>query len=287
MNSNICTSRFMALRFFAARLFAAMVMLVGFSVGSYASSVVSASLDSARVAYEKGDLKMAAERYLEVARTDGTSAPLYYNLANCYAGLGDLGRAMLFYSRAARIDPSDREIKNNLEYFASKVEDANRAELRGKKISVSPDPDTFFSSARRLIAMDVSSNFWAVGSALCFIAFLSCVAIYLFCSGILLRKIGFFGGIVLFLISIAMLVFSFMGADAYESHDRAILMAYKTPLLLEPSSDSKPASNQLCQGTSFDVIAEESDVDGAPGWYKVRVNADIEGWIKADAIEII
>lgn len=246
-----------------------------------------ASLDSASSLYEKGEFQQAADQFLSVAETDGTSASLYYNLGNCYAGLGDLGRAMLYYSRAARLDPSDKEIKNNLNYFASKVEDSNRAELRGKKISVAPDPDTFFSSAHRMIAVDFTSNFWAVGSAACFILFLACVAVYLFCSNILLRKTGFFGGIVLFIVSVVFLIFSFMSANAFESHDSAVLMAYKTPLLLEPSSDSKPATSQLCQGTVLDIVAEESDINGAPQWYKVRLNADIEGWLKADAIEII
>lgn len=287
MNLNVCSSRYWVRCVFAFRLMIAIVLMVGFSFGSSAVAAESTSVESAKAFYDKGDFQMAADSFLAVAQADGTSAPLLYNLANCYAELGDLGRAMLYYSRAARLDPSDKDIKNNLEYFASKVEDANRAELRGKKISVAPDSDTFFSSAHRLIAVDVTSNFWAVASVVCFIAFLSCVATYLFCSNILLRKSGFFGGIVLFIMSIALLVFSFMSADAYESHDRAVLMAYKTPLLLEPSSDSKPASNQLCQGTSFDIIAEESDVNGNASWYKVRLNADIEGWINADAVEII
>jgi len=237
--------------------------------------------------YDKGEFAQAAEAYIALAKTEGTSAALYYNLANCYAQSGDLGSAILYYSRALRLDPSDKMIKNNLHYFSSKVEDSNRAELRGKNINVTPDPETFFTTAHRIIAVDVSSNFWSVWAAVCFIAFLSAVAVYLFCSNILLRKTGFFGGMILICLSVMFLVFSFMSANAFDSHDKAVLMAYKAELRIEPSDDAKPAANQLCQGTRFDIVAEESDVDGSPSWYKVRLNSDIEGWIKAGQIEII
>lgn len=237
--------------------------------------------------YAKDDFEKAAQIYEQMAKNEGESASLYFNLGNCYAQLGNLGNAVLYYSRAMRLDPTNKTIRNNLNYYLSKVEDSNRAELRGKKISVVADPETFFTTAHRMIAVDVSSNFWAVLAACSFIAFIALVAIYLFCSNIIVRKTGFFGGIIMLCCAITFLVFSFMSAKAFESHDKAVLMAYKTELLIEPSSDAKPAANQLCQGTVFDILAEESDVEGNPTWYKVRLNANIEGWIKANAIEII
>lgn len=251
------------------------------------ASFFNSNASDARNLYDKGEYAPAAEEYLKIAGSEGTSAQLYYNLANCYAQMGDTGRAMLYYSRAARLDPSDKQIRNNLNYFASKVEDSNRAELRGKKINVSPDPETFFTTAYRLIAKEVNSNTWAFWSAFLFIVFLGCVAAYLFCNNILLRKTGFFGGIILFCFSLMFLIFAFMSADAHSSHDEAVLMAYKSELLIEPSSDAKPATNQLCQGTLLEIVAEETGVDGAPSWYKVRLNSEIEGWIKAGQIEII
>ena len=236
--------------------------------------------------YRKGDFTMAADAYYTIAKVDGVSAPLYFNMANAYAQAGDLGHAILYYSRAQRLDPSDKEISNNLHYFASKVEDSNRAELRGKKISVSGDPETFFQTVRRMIC-SLSVSVWASSAVIAFLIFLAAVAVYLFCSDVTLRKTGFFGGICALLLSIMFIVFAFTGASDFDSHDSAVLMAYKTELLIEPSSDAKPATNQLCQGTRFDIIAEETDVKGEPTWYKVRLNADIEGWVRATDIEVI
>lgn len=237
--------------------------------------------------YQKGEYSKAAEEYLKIEKENGSSASLYFNLANCYVETGDYAHAMLYYSRAHRLAPADKEIKNNLNYLASKVEDSNRAELHGKKLSVVPDNETFFQTADRMIAADVLSNTWATWSAMAFVLFLGCVALYLFCSNVLLRKTGFFGGISLLFLSGIFIIFAFMAASKAESRDRGVLMAYKTELLVEPSSDAKAASTQLCQGTCFDIIAEETDVQGVSTWYKVRLNSNFEGWVKSQDVEII
>lgn len=254
-----------------------------FSISVFASP----STDIATQLYQSGDYRQAAEAFLSIAKVDGDSPELLFNIANSYAQAGDLGNAILYYSRAFRLDPSSKEIKNNLEYFVSKVEDSNRAELRGKKISVSPDHETFFQSVNRRICAEVAQNVWAYLAAISFILVLGGIAVYLFCSDVRLRKIGFFGSILLFFCCILFVSFAFMSASYYDSRDKAVLMTYKTVLLIEPSSDSKPATNQLCQGTQLDIIAEETDVEGRPTWYKVRLNSDIEGWLRASDLAII
>ncbi len=254
---------------------------------SYTMAAELSPVAMADTLYERGEYAKAAEAYLAVAKVDGDSPELLFNLANSYAQVGDLGSAILYYSRANRLAPTNKAIKNNLEYFSSKVEDSNRAELRGKKTSVAPDHATFFQSVNRFICADFPRNMWAYIAVVAFILLIGQIAIYLFCSNVRFRKFGFFGGICSFFISIACVVFAFMSASYYDSHDKGVLMAYKTELLIEPSSDAKPASNLLCQGTLFDIIAEESDVEGNPTWYKVRLNSDIEGWIRATDLSII
>ena len=264
-----------------------LIVVVALSHFSLAFAASSPSMDMANTLYENGEYRQAAEAYLALAKVDGDSPELLFNLGNAYAQAGDYGNAILYYSRANRLDPSNKDIKNNLNYFRSKVEDSNRAELRGKKISVALDPETFFQTVNRHICADVDPNLWAVLAAILFILVLGAIAVYLFCSDVRLRKAGFFGGIIMFFASIIFVIFAFMSASYFDSHDKAVLMAYKTELLIEPSSDSKPASNQLCQGTCLEIVAEETNVEGNPTWYKVRLNSDIEGWLRASDLAII
>lgn len=262
----------------------AFVLTCGCSFSALAKESPVAMADTL---YMQGEYSKAAEAYLAIAQVDGDSPELLFNIANSYAQIGDLGKAVLYYSRANRLAPTNKEIRNNLEYFLSKVEDSNRAELRGKKTSVAPDHATFFQSVNRFICADFPRNMWAYIAVIAFLVLISQIAVYLFCSDVRLRKFGFFGGIGSFFICIFCVVFAFMSASYYDSHDRAVLMAYKTELLIEPSSDAKPASNLLCQGTCFEIVAEETDVEGVPTWYKVRLNSDIEGWLRASDITII
>lgn len=251
------------------------------------ATAAESSVSLADSLYAKGEYSKAAEAYLAISQVDGVSPGLLFNLANSYAQAGDLGSAVLYYSRAARLDPTNKEIRNNLNYFTSKVEDSNRAEMRGKKISVAPDHETFFRSVRRIICAEFPRDMWAWVGVVAFILLIAQIAVYLFCSDVRLRKFGFFGGIGSFFVSVISVIFAFMSASYFDTHDQAVLMAYKTELLIEPSSDAKQATNLLCQGTRLDIVAEETDVEGVPLWYKVRLNADIEGWIRASDVEII
>lgn len=269
----------------SASLFA---VSLGVAIGASVSVVAAnSSVAMADTLYSHGEYAKAAEAYQAIAQVDGDSPALLFNLANSYAQTGDLGKAMLYYSRASRLDPTSKEIRNNLEYFTSKVEDSNRAELRGKKMSVAPDHPTFFQSVDRFICADFPRDMWAYIAVVAFILLLGQIALYLFCSDVRIRKFGFFGGICSLFVSIVCIVFAFKSASYYDSHDKAVLIAYKTELLIEPSSDAKPASNLLCQGTLFDIIAEETDVEGVATWYKVRLNSDFEGWVRASDIAVI
>lgn len=269
---------------FFGKVIALIVVSMAMSTGLSAKESPSAMADSL---YVHGEYAKAAEAYSAIAQVDGDSPQLLFNMANSYAQTGNLGKAILYYSRASRLAPTNKEIRNNLNYFASKVEDSNRAELRGKRISVAPDHATFFQTVNKFICEDFPVNMWAYIGVVAFIVLICLIAVYLFCSDVRLRKIGFFGGIASFFVSLICIVFAFMSASYHDSNDKAVLMTYKTELLIEPSSDAKSASNLLCQGTRFDIIAEETDVEGIPTWYKVRLNSDIEGWLRASDIEII
>lgn len=246
-----------------------------------------ALIQKASAAYQKGDFRAAADLYTDVLQKDGASAPLLFDIANSYSQLGDYGQAMLYYAKARRLNPSDTRIDNNMRFVASKVEDANRAELKGKKVSVTADPETFFDSLHRIVAKDHLSDTWAVWSVVSFILMLGCIAVYLFCVNVTLRKAGFFGAFSLLMLCVVLVVCAFSAAKYQSSDDEAVLTAYKTELRLEPSSDSKPASSQICQGSILKVIAEETDIKGDVTWCKVRLNSNFEGWLPASEISII
>ncbi|UCG52969.1 MAG: tetratricopeptide repeat protein [Candidatus Latescibacterota bacterium] len=73
--------------------------------------------------YEAGDYEGAIDRYVSLVDADVEDGDLFYNLANAYYKVDDLGRAVLFYERALRRLPRDRDVRENLELVRSQLKD--------------------------------------------------------------------------------------------------------------------------------------------------------------------
>lgn len=74
-------------------------------------------------AYMRDDFAEATRLYLQIAETEGTSSDLYYNLGNCYYRQKQPGKAILYYERALRLDPSNEDARANLEFVNTKITD--------------------------------------------------------------------------------------------------------------------------------------------------------------------
>jgi hypothetical protein len=72
-------------------------------------------LDDANRAYSEGHYDEAAQKFQDLIRTQGYSAPLCFNLANAEAKAGHTGLAILNYERARYLAPSDAAIDHNLQ----------------------------------------------------------------------------------------------------------------------------------------------------------------------------
>lgn len=62
------------------------------------------------------------------------NSKLYYNLANAYFQLDDLGRAIVNYRRAEALDPGDPNVLRNLEHARSRRQDKLDAGSRGQAL---------------------------------------------------------------------------------------------------------------------------------------------------------
>lgn len=261
------------------------VLTLLFPAVSQAASYPAERADSA---YNAGKFKEAIQLYSSVADENGTSAPLLFNLGNAYFQDGDYGNAMLCWLRARRLDPSNQEVNTNINYLQNRVEDANKAELKGKRLKVAPDEPSFFQSIHSAIASDVSSDRWAVTAAVMFILFVITAAVYIFSRNVLARKIGFFGGICFIMASVVFLAFSFMAAKEFYSKDEGVVLAFKVTLLTEPGNEADAnKGGVLTKGTKVHVLSEEVDAEGKVTWYKVRLNSDYIGWVAASDMELI
>lgn len=251
------------------------------------STIMAQTPSQADSAYAAGDYSKALKIYENIAESDGTSPELLFNLGNAAYKEGDYGVAMLAYERAHKLDPGNTRISNNLKYLRSRIDDNNRADLKGKKHKVTADDLSFFESIHHKVAKETQSDFWAVYAALSFILLILSMALYVFARQVVARKVGFFSSMAFFVFTALFLTFAFMAASSFNHHDDAVIMAYKTELLSEPDPGAKPSTTPLNRGTMVRVLDREVAPNGTPEWYKVRLNSDFIGWIKAEGIELI
>jgi tetratricopeptide (TPR) repeat protein len=116
-------------------------------------------------AYKAGDFPSAVAGFEAVARQGVRNGKLYYNLGNAHLKNNDLGRAILWYERAARLIPGDPDLTFNLDYARSLAKDA------AEETSPSLVRIFFFwkyqLSARTIIVLAVGANlvFWCLAIA--------------------------------------------------------------------------------------------------------------------------
>ena len=121
-----------------------------------------------------------------------------------------------------------------------------------------------------------------------FALFLAGVATYLFSSVIMVKKISFFGGIVVFLLCVCCVIISFAAANRVETDKWAIILPPSAQLSTTPR-EARTQSEEaflLHEGTKVEIV--DSVSDGNEGkWYEVKVGHGERAWIKASEIERI
>lgn len=83
----------------------------------------SETMPLANQLYEEGHFSEAAQSYQQLVDRGIEHSNLYYNLGNAYFKLGEIGRAILNYKRAAQLNPRDADIRSNLELARSQTTD--------------------------------------------------------------------------------------------------------------------------------------------------------------------
>lgn len=86
-------------------------------------SVQVYSVAQADSAYIQGDWLTAIGMYEDIIENQGVNPTLYMNLGNAWLKMDEVAKAILYYERAYLLDPSDDDIKFNLELARTKTVD--------------------------------------------------------------------------------------------------------------------------------------------------------------------
>ena len=225
-------------------------------------------LRAAEKAYADGNYPAAAEQYEALIKNYGESAEVYYNLGNAYYKLGRIAPAILNYERALAMNPGDGDARFNLEMARLRTEDRIES------------TDGFLSRGLRSVQRLLSVDAWAAVALVAFIAFAGCLILFFFSKWLRLRKMGFYLGILLLLVTVLANVCAWGGRRDLIVRDDAIIFA---PTVTVKSSPDR-------SGTDLFLLHEGTKVtikNALGEWYEIRLGDGKEGWIPSKDLERI
>ena len=246
-------------------------LLLALPLGAQAAESYPDSLWKAGVeAYSAGQWAEALQDWSDVAATGLRSKELYYNLGNAYFKTGETAQAVLNYERALRLDPSDADVRYNLEFARAMTQDR-----------IDEVPEFILKTWIRKIGYCMSSDAWAVLSLVFLALTLALVLLFLLGPTAGMRRTGFFAGIATLLLSLAAFGFARSQKADAERHDEAIVMRPVSSVTSSPSSDAAKSLFILHEGTKVKVLDEVS------GYKDIELADGRRGWIASGDIEII
>jgi hypothetical protein len=236
-------------------------------------------LDGAVVAFDRGAAETSPARAAEHYRlaADGfekllaggvENGELYYNLGNTYLRLGDVGRAIANYRRAARFIPDDANLNANLRFARSRVQTPIEPSAENKLLH--------------------GVLFWHYGTSargrtqvaiVCFVACWLLLSIRLATNGAWLRNVA----IALLIVAVVAGASSAASvAEAGRTPD-GVLVAGSTVIRKGNGITYEPVFNEpLSAGVEFTILETRTDATGRV-WHRVVFPNDAQGWLPADA----
>ena len=226
--------------------------------------------NAANEAYAQERWEDAVNDYTAIAEASMESAPLWCNLGSAWYKSGNLGKAILCYERALKLDPSYEDAKYNLELLNSMKLDR-----------LESVPELILATWVKNLGRMLDSDLWAV----CFLVFLvltlAMVLLFILGSSATSRRAGFFTGVVCLLLAVASLSFSLWQKNEYMKADKAIIMKPVSSVKSSPSGDSAKDLFVLHEGTKVQVL------DNVGGWSNIELSDGRQGWLPSSDIEII
>jgi hypothetical protein len=228
------------------------------------------TLADADSAYIQGDYLTAIGIYESIIENQGVNATLYMNLGNCWLKRDEVAKAILNYERAYLMDPSDPDIRFNLELARTKTVD-----------KVNPVNQLFIVVwfKKMLSLLDVDG--WAVLTVILFALAIILTGIFLLSRKTGVRKISFSFSAFFLLLSILSFIFATTQMGNIRNRDTAIIMSPSVTVKSTPSSG----------GTDLFIIHEGRKVkildSSMKEWVEIRLEDGNTGWVPVNVMEII
>ncbi len=236
-------------------------------------NVLAADKDSlwvkANDAYSLGEYENALEIYKEIENGGFVSARLWYNMGNACYKLQNDGMAILYYERALKLDPSNKDIKNNLEIARLKTLD-----------KIENVPEFILTTWVKELRNTMSSNRWAWFGVSMLVVTVVLLLLFRHAPSVGQRKLSFVMACIFALVVLVSFIFSVNLKDKAENSDTAVVLAPVTNIKSAPNSTGGNLFI-LHEGTKVEVLERVGQ------WSKIELADGRQGWMESRDFEAI
>jgi tetratricopeptide (TPR) repeat protein len=266
-------------------------ILCAFALCLTSGAVVAAEKDveaeaewnEAITAYGENRYADAVDAFQRVADLGYGSANLYYNLGDAWFKLGqqniassgrpfaggELGKAIVNYRRALRLNPAMEDARYNLDIARDYTNDTE------------PLPVSFIASLWRSLRDMLTANGWTAIQLVMLATALAFALGYLLSRRVSLRKVCFAVAVIAALICLLSTALALSSRSAAEKHETAVVVCSDTtPVHASPDSASK-IIRQPSQGVTVGIVREHD------GWTEISFADGEKGWIRTNLIETV
>ncbi len=225
--------------------------------------------NKANDAYSMGQYESALADWLQIEDNGEHSYKLYCNIGNAYYKTGSMGKAVLYYEKALKLNPAGEDAKINLQIAKLQTLD---------KIEVVPEfiLTTWIKDIRNMM----SSDSWAYVALGLFAVVALLMLLFKFAPTVGQRKFSFVLACTVFLFAIFAVIFAANLRANANSEDQAIVMV--------PVSNVKSAPNAT--GNNLFILHEGSKVEileEAGKWCRIEISDGRQGWMQKNDVDVI
>lgn len=225
-------------------------------------------ITAANSAYQEQNYQKAEQEYMKIV-TDGVkNYELFYNLGNTYFKLNDLGNARLYYEKAAKFEPLNKELNENVAMLLASIKDKEEVER------------SFIETLLRKIYYAFSINLLGVFVLISFILIMAFIVLLIMSRSAILKRIVKILLVIFAVIFFLVTVTEVMRIRDFYTDDFAVILDETVIAYSGPSEDFAQVFT-IHEGLK--VLIERFDND----WVLIKLPSGNGGWILTSALGII
>jgi len=226
------------------------------------------NINSANSAYQEQNYQKAQEEYMKIVTEGVKNFELFYNLGNTYFKLNDLGNARLYYEKAAKFEPLNKKLNENIAMLMASMKDKEDIDR------------SFVETLLRKIYYTLSINLLGVLVLISFIIMMAFVVILIMSRSALLKRIAKILLVIFSVIFFLVTVTEVMRIRDFYAEDSAVILD-ETVIAYSGPSEDFPLVFTIHEGLKVSIEKYDND------WALIKLPSGNGGWVLVTSLGII